>query len=1139
MTIHRGTWSLALVPLLCAAGCSGGSPFDAGAAGAPRTLSSPTGFDVVSIVVANPAPLNGPIDVTFTQDVDFATVGPNTIRIRPVGDAVASTVPGGAAQVGADSAAGTYELLAPNLVRFRPACPTATADGGLAGAGLLPGQRYTIVLPGAAAGVQVRSTQGRALPGPRTARFSTPYAGALYADGAGGPPRVVVRDAGSSEPNATYLELGLEPANRVYFERNLVTNQIELPAGFEAPLNHRSRTDTRVAWMVELDQPIDPRPANLARVRLQYRDAASAWQWFPSMATGEANCSGAGALVRVTAEGLLPQGSAVRVLIENGFRDLVGEATAIDVSVLAAPVTTAFNPGTTTPGDDGDGFLESFADTALEDPNPLPLPRATWGGGALQASAGDNATGGPGGDFDWYLAAGTIVVIDTTFDTIIGGPGGAPTTQQTILNGVIDLRDMRVPATTTLVAIGPNPLTILATGSVDVQGRITVDGGDAPAVGTLNTTNQPEPGAPGRAGGGAGGVGSFLTSASTPAGGPGFGAFNGPGLGGAGGETSYAITGKNDRRGAGGGGARLGRDVTYTYGGSAVQCQTLLGMDAEPGFGGGPGGLGAISQSQRAQGGAVGPVPFVDGDGGNDFYGTLIAGSGALEGELAQPWPGAGGGAGGDAVNSATFPLVPFTTTGDEKGAGGGGGAGVLHILARGDITVGPQGVLSADGGNGSGGENTSFFDRVGGGSGGGSGGSIVLETSGRLIVDAVGNGALDYGDDPLATLHDARAIRALGGQGGAGNNNRGGANESGNTPWRCDAIPLDRLDRGAPGCDAGDVPPLGPNCTVCFVTLPDFDDPLGPVLGAGGDGGPGLLQFHVEDTQTDLFFNNITQGDLTQACAPRPIGWNGAWQGRLRPSVGTRSMNQSLWIALGQPRANPVGPEVPVTFFVDDLNSVGQVPQSGQGTVAPGPALFAPAAVVLAPAYPHITGDPFTMAFDSSTVSGFSDVYERNPQLLAGARLRLEENGNPQNRVDHVLASGVYDPQLDVLDLTVDGAAGDLASFAPAAGVLASVVPRTFEVETGGVIDGLSTFHRIEVSYDAAPAGPDGQPDLSASYSALNGGGWATDEQLLNAGTWDYVRFRVLFDVDFGGTGGGAQSAPPRVNFLRVPFRF
>lgn len=166
----------------------------------------------------------------------------------------------------------------------------------------------------------------------------------------------------------------------------------------------------------------------------------------------------------------------------------------------------------------------------------------------------------------------------------------------------------------------------------------------------MNTTHIPQPGAIGGAGGGKGGTGSYLTSDSTPRGGSGFGAFAQAGGGGQSGETSYSDTNfKDDRRGAGGGGGGFGHDIYYDHDQAPTtierQCQTLIGMDGEDGFGGGPNGTGAVSQTERAQGGAQGTGPFADSRPGNDFYGTIESANNVLiQGELPHAWAGAGGG---------------------------------------------------------------------------------------------------------------------------------------------------------------------------------------------------------------------------------------------------------------------------------------------------------------------------------------------------------------------------------------------------------------------------------------------------------------------------------------------------------------
>lgn len=306
----------------------------------------------------------------------------------------------------------------------------------------------------------------------------------------------------------------------------------------------------------------------------------------------------------------------------------------------------------------------------------------------------------------------------------------------------------------TLRVVGSAPFNVVAT-EVVIDGLLDASGAHALDVATLNTTNQPEAGAAGALGAGDGGTGSFLIDASTPRGGAGLGSnnlFEGPVVGGgAGGEASFSTLGRDARRGAGGGGGALARS-------QPVAANPLdpanRGLVATAGFDGGGAGTGAIGQSGPASGGAAGLPVFIDGNGDNDFWGRRLAPAGIVVGEARRPVAGRGGGAGGDGVTSDVFPPVSFSPFGDEKGAGGGAGGGLVAILAR-RIVIGPSGALRADGGEGAGGENSLFFDRVGGGSGGGSGGWLVLDA---LQIDL-----------RLAS-HDA--ITALGGRGGEGRNN-------------------------------------------------------------------------------------------------------------------------------------------------------------------------------------------------------------------------------------------------------------------------------------------------------------------------------------------------------------------------------
>ena len=355
------------------------------------------------------------------------------------------------------------------------------------------------------------------------------------------------------------------------------------------------------------------------------------------------------------------------------------------------------------------------------------------------------------------------------------------------IQGPITVNRFAIEAGGEFVAIGPAPLKIAAA-SVDIDGGFFASGMNSAGVLTINDTDQAEVGALGSLGGGQGGTGSVNTLASTPVGlkgGESYG-MSLPGIplgGGGGGETGFAApvpgsSTKDIRRGAGGGGGALAANSPISSDPFATED---IGLLAQAGMDGGPNGTGAISGNARAAGGLPGLPFFQDSDPSNDFWGTKASVAGPIIGEAGRPLPGRGGGAGGDAVSSATFPLNPFSADGDEKGAGGGGGGGLVLIITR-SFRLGSTGRLAANGGSGGGGENALFFDRVGGGSGGGSGGWIIVDS---LEMD-------------LSMASD-NSITALGGQGGPGRENR------------------------FPG---------GP-----FGT--DFP-------GAGGNGGPGVIQLHV-----------------------------------------------------------------------------------------------------------------------------------------------------------------------------------------------------------------------------------------------------------------------------------------------------
>lgn len=172
----------------------------------------------------------------------------------------------------------------------------------------------------------------------------------------------------------------------------------------------------------------------------------------------------------------------------------------------------------------------------------------------------------------------------------------------------------------------------------------------------------------------------------------------------------------------------------------------------------------------------------------------------------------------------------------------------------------------------------------LGGGSGGGSGGHLIIETASRIDLSQV-NGTF-----PASSTSSARDVGLLapGGQGGAGANNLGGAITNG--------IALPACRDAMPDQPAACVPA---SCSGCA-----------PIVCAGGDGGPGVIQLHVPT----LDGHAPGSGDLvppTQAAS----------------SLFRRGTTGTCSFALGNPIANagvikppPVGAPGDVAFMNDTV---------------------------------------------------------------------------------------------------------------------------------------------------------------------------------------------------------------------------
>jgi hypothetical protein len=1151
----RGSALLAgsLASLLFAA-CGGG-----GGSGSDMELLS------VSVAGNGNWQLNRPIYFVFSDDVDFTTVNFNTIHIG---------------QTNGGTALGEFDLSDSHTVKFQPRCPTLPDNSD---AGLLPGGiSYTVQVPGADSGAStVRSMSGGALGHTLTVQFNTVDSqdpADLFIDTAIGPPTPVIR-TDPTVSDACYIEIGDDPANRVYFQPRptpVPDLGADTPAGFTSGLNLYSDMTSHLAVLVAINQAVESSADNVnpGTVVLQYQSASGAWIGLAHTVVLEQNCLGTGALLRVTPTGILPQNHLVRVALTRDFKDLVGDSNLITLTVGTFLVETAMDPGTTTPGAASDELKEEFtvggsSSGSLEDTeSTLSDPRATWGqNGLLRAGFAFDGTGGPpDGTFDWKIGNDQPpsqtnhpqVILDTSFSVIINQQ---QTAQETVVNGRVDIRNLLVTASGTLVIQGPNPATILVAGSAEIDGEITLKGNSNLSVATLNTTNQPEPGASGKAGGGRGGTGNYLTSQSTPKGGDGFGAFDIANAGGVGGESAYnpSFPGDGDdahRRPAGGGGGTFGHDflrpagiaptLSYTNQNSCPD-QFLVGYDAEQGFSGYNTAIGVITGAAPPRGGAAGPRPFFDSDPTNDFWGTMKTGSGQLiAGELHQPSAGAGGGAGGNAIVSNSFPTTPFDPGGDEKGSGGGGGGGSIKILALGNIVFGTRGRIVASGGTGGGGENSFGGDitHIGGGSGGGSGGHIILQTASQIDLRAVTTvpGALPPG-----------GIYALGGNGGAGKNDLGGSHPNGVPagPTQDALPPPNSYPNTTALCGVnGSSNTNNPGYPTGFANTSDPDGPALVVICAGGDGGPGIVQLHTP-LLSDILVPTTSGENIYTAIKPPPIGsfpatgvpsyaginnplvWN-----QMLPIFGRRSQAISKWVPLGAASvtsdANSTVPG-PVRFFFKGTTAAGVVQTTGSGA-ATVVAELSPilTGVITSPGFPYIDADLRTVVLDGSTIVDADDIYLRNVMLMKRFLLRLT-HGAPS---DFEVGSATYDPATHALRLTVTASGTPLAGFP--VNSLVEVRPRFFRVLTDGVPNSLPDTSQIVAEFQATVPNAQGEPDENVIVMSP----WVPDITLIDpnlSGNTDYkfFRFRISFDISANNAPLTFDTPIPSLDFFRIPIRF
>lgn len=520
-------------------------------------------------------------------------------------------------------------------------------------------------------------------------------------------------------------------------------------------------------------------------------------------------------------------------------------------------------------------------------------------------------------------------------------------------------------------------------------------------------------------------------------------------------------------------------------------------------------------------GGQGGPSIFTaDGDLQDDFWGRRLNADGSVSvGELLAPWAGSGGGGGGDSMLihredfdgdmvldpiASLYPVVPFqrSTFGltrgwyyYRKGAAGGGGAGQLLIMAIGQISVGANGSIKANGGIGFTGESLINSDNTVSGSGGGSGGHVVLHSATGMDLSAVSVGTSTV----FSSLTPQNNVQAFGGRRG----------------W------------AAPDLQK-----------VVGSSIDDGNATF--MIGRGGAGANGVIQIHVPDPFTDIVWPTAAQTAIQNHLAANPdvdgveevldlFCEPAAYS--LIPFYSSSSMVQSKWVDTGlaglrrstnQTPGNWDFPDYrdPLLDFSGIFPTTGLVAKQGQSVI--------PLANIATGGTGAVTIASFGMTVPSAS-SYFDAKFLRSPNLLKGYDIRPDRDGEQ----DFEIVSASYDRGADqlVLSSRVNDGAMDFA--VNPANPFWSVKEKFFRIETAGVKDGLPDSTEITLEFQGANESFAGSGVPGVAFPGERD--WTSDLNDLQG--FRYIRYRVTFEADAQGTGIGLDSPLPLIDYLKVPF--
>ncbi|MEZ5963899.1 MAG: hypothetical protein R3F56_08655 [Planctomycetota bacterium] len=915
--------------------------------------------------------LNEPLAIAFSDDVDLATVTPSSVRFTRTDEdgGLHDEAPGGTFRVRAP----TPSIGGRAVLEFEPALPVAGgSDGSLHHLGLRPGQAYTLTVPGLAGGEAslLLGASGSALATTFTLHFSTvsgDRASDLFRDPAPGGPRVVgVSATRAADGTVATGALGEAVEVRIRFDQALSPAATNLPGWRVGDFAHVDRRSVE--------------PERKGRVFLEYDDPEFGPSlWLPATVQVEDN-DAAGCTLVLVPVGLLPNRASVRVVVEPTLTDIAGESNVgepdYDRVVARLQTETAEAPRF-------DALVADFADPDHVDFDAVFLePMAEVGEGCVRAAAVF-----PGSDVDRdYAPRAFDVLLNTDFTQITPVSGAS----FDVLGGVFEFRNVTIPAGVHVRASGSKPMVWRVTGDFVVEGELTVSGGDGqPAQDAYNRGLSP--GGVAGCAGGRGGHGSPSYFESDREGEAGFGAFQVPGGGGAGGANRCI---RNDcaRSGGGGGGS-------FATAGDPHHVLAWLGDRRLPRVAGGRGApLCASTMGEDAQA-AAGPVAFLDARPDDDFWGSAVDLRRGLRiaGELLSPRGGSGGGGGGD---YGACPPNQFYVA-DRRGGGGGGGGGALIVQALGRVVIRAGGVIRANGGHGGGGA-TGGGNAYAGGGGGGAGGMVVLMSASGIHIAAHG---APYAEANLESNADGACSFAVEADGGVGlSSGWAGGRIADKYPSRGGAASASQWDLSAAGGFGGS--------GLVQLMVPAGDN---APIAAGGDGTDTRLDDRVFFYEDDAHLARGLAADedggaqryaLSGGRKIRYLGWRG-----LVDADGVGRNDRGEAVALphdghgeGDIRPAPIllpVPYGPVSRLRSRWIDTGSTARRGDaGGSDPGPRAMAPQRD------PRDPEDPFTNLMPGPTWM-FAGTFDASEQPTGYVRYRQAASG-VERQVDAVLASAL-----------------------------------------------------------------------------------------------------------------------------------